>query len=128
MVDIEGQAGNDRREPWQGDIFWVTADGPQGFGIPHPHVVVGVEDARVVVCALTTNRKRLGLPGNVLLEAGEANLPRLSVVEAAKVSTVDKGRLGEFIGTLSRERVEQIMAGMRFVEQLQRAASDGYAG
>jgi mRNA interferase MazF len=32
----------------------------------------------------------------------------------SQVSSVDKGRLGAYIGTLSSERVEQILAGLRF--------------
>lgn len=49
-----------------------------------------------MVCALTSNIKRANTPGNVLLETGEANLPRQSVVEVSKVSTVDKIQLGEY--------------------------------
>jgi len=52
-----------------------------------------------------------------LLEAGEANLPRQSVVEASKVSSVGKTQLGEYIGSLSEPRIPQILAGMRFLEQ-----------
>lgn len=72
----------------------------------------------VVLVALTTNRKRANLPGNVLLEAEEANLPRQSVVVVSQVSTVEQAQLGEYIGTLSKERVDQILAGMRFLQRL----------
>jgi mRNA interferase MazF len=110
----------------QGDIFWVAAAEPQGLGsgIPHPHVVVQEDDVHcsgihtVVVCALTTNRKRVSQPGNVLLEAGEANLPRQSIVEVSKLLTVDKAHLGEFIGSLSQPRIDQILAGIQFVQRL----------
>jgi mRNA interferase MazF len=53
----------------------------------------------------------------VLLNVGEANLPKQSVVEVSKVSTVDKAQLGEYIGSLTDERVNQILAGMRFLQQ-----------
>ena len=117
----------------QGDIYWVAQDGLSGSenGIRHPHVVVQ-EDVfnrsrihTVVVCALTTNRKRANLPGNVLLEAGEANLPRQSIVEVSKLSTVDKAQLGEFIGSLTRPRIDQILAGIRFVQRLTEPAEMG---
>jgi mRNA interferase MazF len=72
----------------------------------------------VVVCALTSNLKRVGLPGNILLEAGEANLPKASVVEVAKVSSLEKAALGQYIGTVSPARVAQILAGMRFLQTL----------
>jgi mRNA interferase MazF len=68
------------------------------------------------VCALTSNLKQANAPGNVLLDAGEADLPQQSVVVVSKVSTVDKKQLGEYIGTLSERRVKQILAGMRFLQ------------
>ena len=55
--------------------------------------------------------------GNVLLDAGEAGLPRRSVVVVSQVSTVDKDQLGEHIGTLTAARVQQILAGMRFQQR-----------
>ena len=70
----------------------------------------------MVVCALTSNIKRAKAPGNVLLEAGEANLPRQSVVVVSQVSTVDKTQLGEYIGLLTEERINQILAGMQFLQ------------
>ena len=68
----------------------------------------------VVVCALTSNLHRANEPGNVLLEVGEGNLPKQSVVIVSQVSSVNKARLGERIGSLSNTRVEQILAGLRF--------------
>jgi mRNA interferase MazF len=68
----------------------------------------------VVVCALTSNLHRANEPGNVLLEVGEGNLPHQSVVVVSQVSSVDKARLGERIGSLSDTRVDQILAGLRF--------------
>ncbi len=109
----------DQRAIDQGDIFWVDlADS----GIPHPHVVIqddAINHSRVdtvVICALTSAQKRASLPGNVQLDAGEANLPKQSVVEVSKVSSIKKIRLGDYIGTLSAQRVQQILAGMRFVQ------------
>ena len=110
----------------QGDIYWVPLEEPNGseLGYIHPHVVIQ-EDVinrsrihTVVVCALTTNIKRANMPGNVLLEAGEANLPRQSIVVVSQVSTVDKAQLGEYIGSLTKERIDQILAGMRFLQRM----------
>jgi mRNA interferase MazF len=93
-------------------------------GYTHPQVVIQeniLNRSRlktVVVCALTSNLKRANIPGNILLDAGEANLPRQSVVVVSQVSTVDKTQLGQYIGTLDPQRIEQILAGMRFVQSL----------
>ena len=108
----------------RGDLYWVPSEGPDA-GYPHPYVVLQ-EDVfnrsripTVVVCALTTNLNRAAQPGNVLLEPGEGGLPKQSVVEVSKVSVVDKSRLGEYIGALSAARVEQILAGMRFLQRME---------
>ena len=82
----------------QGDIYWVDLDEPIGSspGFRHPHVVIQNNEFNrskirtVVVCALTSNLKRASAPGNVLLEPGEANLPKQSVVNISQVFTVDK--------------------------------------
>jgi len=105
----------------QGDVYWIQLEESES-GYIHPHVVIQdniLNRSRintVVVCALTTNIKRARAPGNVLLEAGEANLPKQSVVAVSQVSTVNKKQLGEFIGTLTNERINQILAGMQFLQ------------
>ena len=104
----------------QGDVFWVDLGEPSGAepGYRHPHVVVQnnvFNRSRldtVVVCALTSNLKRAEAPGNVLLEKGEANLPKQSVVNVTQIFTVDRGDLVERIGRLSRKRVRQILDGV----------------
>lgn len=106
----------------RGDVFWVAPDDAHGPApsYAHPHVVVQDDvfnDSRiatVVVCALTSNLHRASEPGNVLLDVGEANLPRQSVVVVSQISSIDKSRLGERIGSLSDARVEQVLDGLRF--------------
>jgi mRNA interferase MazF len=106
----------------RGDVFRLEPEDPREPvpGYSHPHVVVQDDVfnhsriTTVVVCALTSNLHRAGEPGNVLLEAGEGNLPRQSVVVVSQISSVEKSRLGGRIGTLSDARVDQILAGLRF--------------
>jgi mRNA interferase MazF len=107
----------------QGDLFWVDLGDPNGPGpgYRHPHVVIQnnvFNRSRintVVVCVLTSNLGRAKAPGNVLLEKGEAGLPKQSVVNSSQIFTVDKRNLGEKIGALSRQRVRQILDGVRLV-------------
>ena len=106
----------------RGDIFWIEPDETRGSvpGQAHPHVVVQENVFNrsriqtVIVCALTTNLNRAEEPGNVLLEAGEGNLPKRSVVVVSQVSSLDKTKLGAFVGQLSAARVDQILDGLRF--------------
>jgi mRNA interferase MazF len=51
----------------------------------------------------------------VLLGEGEADLPKRSVVVVSQLYTVDKDDLTEKIGTLSSERVQQILDGIYLV-------------
>jgi mRNA interferase MazF len=107
----------------QGDVYWVDLGEPGGSGpgYLHPHVVIQNDlfnrsrISTVVVCALTSNLGRASAPGNVALELGEANLPKQSVVNVSQIFTVDRGQLGEKIGTLSGRRVHQILDGVRLV-------------
>jgi mRNA interferase MazF len=96
----------------QGDVFWVDLGEPSGSapGYRHPHVVI-------VVCVITSNLKRATAPGNILLEKGEANLPKRSVVNVSQIFTVDKADLVEKIGALSPKRVCQILDGIRLLTE-----------
>lgn len=104
----------------QGDIFWIEQEEPVGSepGYRRPFVVVQnnlfnqSRISTVVVCALTTNLLRAKAPGNVLLEAGEGGLPKTSVVNSSQLFTVDKQDLGEYCGSLTPRRVEQILSGI----------------
>ena len=71
----------------------------------------------VVVCVLTSNLQRATAPGNVLLEPGEADLPKQSVVVVSQLFTVDKSQLSEYIGTLSKKRVRQILDGLKLLTE-----------
>lgn len=106
----------------RGAIHWLEPDDARGAipAIPHPHVIVSDDVFNrsrvhsVVVCALTSNLTRASEPGNVRLDVGEGGLEKPSVVVVSQVSAVEKARLGAYIGALSEERVEQIIAGLRF--------------
>jgi mRNA interferase MazF len=106
----------------RGAIFWVgaSASGGSASGTPHPHVVIQDDVFNrsrirtVIVCAVTSNLKRTSEPGNVLLDEGEGNLPKRSVVVVSQVASIEKDDLGAYLGALSNRRVDQIVAGMRF--------------
>ena len=104
----------------QGDIYWIDLGQPIGSepGYIRPYVVIqndvinSSQIRTVIVCALTTNLRRARAIGNVLLEAGEADLAEQSVVNVSQVFTVDKALFTDKIGKLSRKRVRQILAGL----------------
>jgi mRNA interferase MazF len=107
----------------QGDLFWLDLGEPSGSGPGYlrPYVVIQNDlfnQSRihtVVVCVITSNLRRADAPGNVLLDNGEGNLPKQSVVNVSQIYTVDKEELIEKIGTLSPARVREILDGVRLV-------------
>ncbi len=107
----------------QGDVYWVDLGDPSGSdpGCKYPHVVIQnnlfnrSQIRTVILLALTSNLQRADAPGNVLLEKGEANLPKQSVVNVSQVFTVDRSQLDEHIGTLSAKRVREILTGIKLV-------------
>ncbi len=107
----------------QGEVFWIDLGEPLGSepGFRRPYVVVqsdlfnATALQTVVVCALTTNLRRATAPGNVLLDQGECGLPRRSVVNITQLFTVDRRRLVERAGTLSRQRVGEIYRGLQLL-------------
>ena len=106
----------------RGDLYQVEPDESRAalVSYSHPHVVVQDDVfnhsriTTVIVCALTSNLHRATEPGNVLLDVGEGDLPKQSVVVVSQISSLEKARLGPRIGSLSDTRVEQILAGLRF--------------
>jgi mRNA interferase MazF len=107
----------------QGDIFWVDLDPPSGSepGYRHPHLVIQnniFNKSRintVVVCSLTSNIQRAQSPGNVVLNKGEANLIKQSVINITQIFTVDKGDLVEKIGSITKDRMNQVLEGIKLL-------------
>jgi mRNA interferase MazF len=109
----------------QGDVFWVNLGEPRGSepAYRHPFVIIqndvfnasGVKT--VIGMALTSNLDRAGIPGNVLLPKGEANLPKASVVNATQVFTLNKSDLREKIGHVSNEQLIKVINGLRLVTE-----------
>ena len=107
----------------QGDVFWVelppaAGSAPEGrrpaLLLQHDRFnQTGI--ATAVVVAVTSRLKYAALPGNVRLKAGEGGLPKPSVVNVTQIATVDRALLGPRLGTLSRERLAQVWAGVRLV-------------
>jgi mRNA interferase MazF len=107
----------------QGDIYWVRF-GPAGDSGPsgrRPAIVIQNDLLNrsnlqtTVVTLLTSNKKLSKVPGNVFLKKGTANLPKTSVAVVSQMATVDRNRLLEKIGTLSKENLEQVIKGCQMV-------------
>jgi mRNA interferase MazF len=61
--------------------------------------------------------KRADAPGNVALKKGEANLSKKCVVNISQVFTVNKSDLSEKIGTLPKDRICQVLQGIKLLTE-----------
>ncbi len=109
----------------QGEIYWIDLGEPRGSepAFRHPHIVIqnnlfnSSKLNTVVVCTLTSNLKRADAPGNVLLQKGEANLPKQSVVNITQIFTVNKSDLEDKIGKVSGARFDEILNGIKLLTE-----------
>lgn len=109
----------------QGEIYWVDLGEPRGSepAFRHPHIVIqnNVFNASkihtVVVCTLTSNIKRAEAPGNVLLQKGEASLPKKSVVNISQIFTVNKSDLVDKIGQVAENKFTEILEGIKLLTE-----------
>jgi mRNA interferase MazF len=120
-----------RGEVNQGDIYWVDLGEPRGSAPGHRRPCVIVQNDRLnrtrigttIVCPLTGNVRWSRARGNVLLDPGEGGLPQRSVVNVSQILTIDRSQLEEYVGSLSGERVCEIVDGISLVVE----ASDASA-
>ena len=69
----------------------------------------------VVVAAVTSNLRLARDPGNVLLDSGESNLPRGSVVNVSQILTIDKSFLVQRVCLLADQVMARVDAGVRLL-------------
>lgn len=109
----------------QSDIFWFDAGEPRGSSPAYSRPAVVIQNnvfnrsplGTVLVCALTTNLRRGKAPGNVSLDENEADLPKQSVVVVSQLLTVDKSEMIDKIGSLSKERIREVLEGVKLLTE-----------
>jgi len=102
----------------QGDVFWAALQRSKGSEPKDKRPVVIVQRdsinrsqfQTVVVVPLTKQTKHAGIPGNVLLQKGDANLPAASLARCTHIMVIDKSRLNEKTGTLPKEKMQKIIS------------------
>jgi mRNA interferase MazF len=107
----------------RGQIWWADLGEPAGSepGFRRPVLVVQ-NDAfnrsrlrTVLAVVLTSNLRLVQAPGNVLIPAKPAGLPRDSVANVSQVITVDRDFLTEPAGRIRGRLLKDVENGLRLV-------------
>lgn len=105
----------------RGQVWWADLGEPRGSepGFRRPLLIVQ-DDAfnrsrlrTVMAVVLTSNLRLLDAPGNVLIPAKVAGLPKDSVANVSQVITVDRDVLDEPVGRLRGDMLKDVENGLR---------------
>ncbi len=107
----------------QGEVWWAELSEPAGSGPGFRRPVVAVQGnhlnrsriATVVCVPLTSNLVWADAPGNTLVPAKVAGLPKDSVANASQIITIDRSFLTEWTGHLPPKYFAQILHGIDIV-------------
>ena len=106
--------------PRRGEIYWVNLDPTVGSEMAktRPALIIsndiGNQHAdRVIVAPISSGSVKKVYPFEVRLNAGEGRLSQASKVLLDQIRTVDKARLGNKIGILTVERMEEVNRAIR---------------
>jgi len=106
----------------RGQIWWADLTEPRDSepGYRHPVLVLQRDEVNasrintVVVCLLTSNTALARAPGNTLLPRRRTGLRRDSVANASQVATLNKTDLGELVGAVPRDLMDEVAEGLRW--------------
>jgi mRNA interferase MazF len=107
----------------RGEIWWADLGLPFGSEPGFRRLVLIVQDdafnrsriGTVVILPLTTSLSLGSAPGNVLLRPSDSGLSKDSVAVVSQITAIDRQRLVEVAGKLSRRVMGTIEEGMKLV-------------
>jgi mRNA interferase MazF len=107
----------------RGEVWWADLAEPRGSepGYHRPLLIVQADAfnrsriATVLAVVLTSNLRLVDAPGNVLIQAKAAGLPRDSVANVSQIVTVDRGFLEQRAGRVPARTMAAVDAGLRLV-------------
>ena len=104
----------------RGSIYWINnGKDPKTPGLVIQNDILNQSKLSTVSLLSITPTLKFGeLPGNVILNKGEANMPQRCVVSVSQIKTVDKANIGDKIGSLSPDRMSEIHNGLKLVIDL----------
>jgi mRNA interferase MazF len=105
----------------RGEVWWAELPEPAASepGYRRPVLIIQSDDFNrsrirtVIAVVLTTNLRLAEAPGNVLLSAEDATLPRDSVANVSQIITVDRTSLTERVSKVSDRIMMSVEDGVR---------------
>ncbi|MCC7371278.1 MAG: type II toxin-antitoxin system PemK/MazF family toxin [Chloroflexi bacterium] len=109
-----------RTFPRRGEVYWVNLDPTIGSEIARTRPCAIISNdvgnqyaSRVIVAPLTTGGTDRVYPFEVLVPVGAAGVTQTSKVVLDQVRTVDKRRLGRYIGVLDNTLMQAVNLAIR---------------
>lgn len=97
----------------KGDLFWANLDPTIGSEISKKRPVLIVSNninnryaETITILPVTTSTDRV-FPFEILINAGDGNIPETSKIKANQIRTIDKQRLFQKIGTISVSKLNE---------------------
>ncbi|HCC68566.1 MAG TPA: PemK family transcriptional regulator [Nitrospiraceae bacterium] len=103
------------KQPKRGEIYFLDFSPSKGREVKGPHPALIIQNdignkvgSLTIVAAITSNLKVAELPIGVLIKPKESGLAHESVVHLGQIYTIDKERLQNLIGTLSKDKMSEV--------------------
>ena len=98
----------------RGEIYyvdWSAGRGAEQAGI-RPALIVqndtGNQFSPTTIVAAISTQRRQPYPFQVLVMGQESGLTQASVIKCEQIQTIDQGRLGRLVGTLSAGKMDEV--------------------
>ncbi|MBI5182206.1 MAG: type II toxin-antitoxin system PemK/MazF family toxin [Nitrospirae bacterium] len=103
------------KQPKRGEIYFLDFSPSKGREITGPHPALVIQNdvgnrvsGLTIVAAITSNLKVAELPIGVLITPEESGLRHKSVIHLGQIYTIDKERLQNLIGTLTKGKMSEV--------------------
>lgn len=103
------------KQPKRGEIYFLDFSPSKGREMKGPHPALVIQNdignrvsALTIVAAITSNLKVADLPVGVLITPEESGLSHKSVIHLGQIYTIDKERLQNLVGILSKHKMLEV--------------------
>lgn len=110
----------------RGELWWADFGLPFGSepGFKRPVLILQNDSFNksnintIIIIPLTTNMTLAEAPGNVIVPKSESALSKDSVLVVSQLSAIDKRRLTEHIGKITKQTLEEVEEGIQLLLDL----------